>query len=270
MAGDNYAEILLQEKAHWTSELLDYNKRLDRTPVLYLTAAYAAIGLQASGKLDLSEALRDDRYVWLAFLFIFLNGCILLHATAQSCWCMGIAKFLHLNLDEKLLARAGQPAQADRCKADELRSVGPLDWDDWRTDVKGVGNAARGAVFLLWTALVIASSILSLLFVNLPRFLEGNAFAGWAAVVVLSLQYGYFFVQFLWEAFFVTHCHERFVNVSCATRCVISVLALVLIILFVTGGYLAARHQNVEKANNAVTTSSASGIHSSQGANAQP
>ena len=71
-------QIVMQEKLHYMSELLDYNKRLDRTVVLYISAVYAAIGLRATDKLDFSK-LENDQCVSLALLFIFLNACILLH-----------------------------------------------------------------------------------------------------------------------------------------------------------------------------------------------
>ena len=82
-----WLSIVREERRHRLAEMLDYNKRMDRTVVLYLSAAYAAIGLQVSGNLNLSKALEHDSYVGLVVLFVFLNGCILIHGISQSFWC---------------------------------------------------------------------------------------------------------------------------------------------------------------------------------------
>ncbi|MCX6999526.1 MAG: hypothetical protein NT106_04420 [Candidatus Sumerlaeota bacterium] len=234
--------IVIQEKQRYLSELLDYNKRLDRTVVLYISAAYAAIGLRAAGKLDLSAGLKDDHYVWLAFLFIFLNACILLHGLSQSSWCISIAKFIHLKLDCELLGMTGNAVSNERCNKNQLHEVDFLGFDDWRNEIKGMANDTRGVVVPLWAFLVLASSVCSLTFVNVPRFLESYAGPGYIAVVILTLIHGFVFFQGIWLFIFCRHYHDGHVSFSPRKRFVVFCFALALTALFLVSGYYAAIH----------------------------
>ena len=235
-------EIVKQEKEHYLSELLDYNKRMDRTVVLYISAAYAAIGLQAADKLDLSVGLKDDHYVWLAFLFIFLNACILLHGFAQSSWCMSIAKFIHLKLDCELLKMAGHVVSSNRCEKDELTDVYVLGWDYWRNEIKGVAINTRTVVFFLWATLVLASSVCSLTFVNVPRFLETYRVVGCLAIGILTIIHVYVFFQLGWYFICCRHYHDRHVAFPPGKRFVVFCFALVVTAFLVWCSRYAATH----------------------------
>lgn len=183
-------ELLMKEKEFRQGEMLDYNKRLDRTVVLYLSAAYAALGLQVSEKLDLSLGIAKDSYALLVLLFIFLNGCIILHAMAQSCWCMSTAQYIHVRLDAELLKLIGEPVRANGSNR-KLRHVHWLAWDDWRDETKGVGNNTRNAVTTLWMFFVILTSVYSLTYANMTRFFNHFPFVTIVAAIVLLAMYIY-------------------------------------------------------------------------------
>lgn len=200
-------EILMKEREHRVSEVLDYNKRLDRTVVLYITAAYAAIGLNATGQLKF-DTLADQKHVWLMFLFAFLNGCILLHGISQSCWAMSICKFIHLNLDRKLLAITGNEIKDPECKNEELGKVDALCWDDWRTEIKSVAIVTRDVVVFLWAFLVVTSSVYSLTLVDFPQFLIGFGSLAYAAIVILILVYGFVCFSLIWLKLCVRRYHH--------------------------------------------------------------
>jgi hypothetical protein len=236
---------VLQEKEQRRSEMLDYNKRLDRTIVLYLSAAYAAIGLETAGKLDLSALRTQDHYVWLAFGFIFLNACILLHGISQSAWCMSIAKFIHIKLETELLQSAGVPApNQDQLKTGELADVEFLGFDDWEKEIKGVANASRGLIAPLWMLLLLASSVCSLMFVNVPRFLESYwnkdfpvAYLPLCAIALLILLHLQIFIHLIRLGIFVKYYHASRVSFSTAD----SIILWVLPVLF-TGGLVSAAY----------------------------
>ena len=200
-------EILMKEREHRVSEVLDYNKRLDRTVVLYITAAYAAIGLNATGQLKF-DALTDQKNVWLVFLFVFLNGCVLLHGLSQSCWAMSICKFIHLNLDRTLLALTGNEIQDPKCAKEQLGTVDALCWDDWRKEIKSVANLTRNVVVFLWVFLVLASSAYSLTLVDFPQFFSGYHCLAYSAIGILILTYGFVCFSAIWLILCVRQYHH--------------------------------------------------------------
>ena len=267
---DERFQIVLREKEHWKAELLDYNKRLDRTIVLYLSAAYAAIGFQTAGKLDLSQALSDDSYVWVAFTFMFLNACIVLHGLSQSCWSMSIVKFIHLKLDNELLRLSGDSPPEDRCTKSTLRDVDALGCDDWRDDVKGVAIKARDLVTGLWILLVFASSIASLTFVNVPRFLMTHYVAGSLAITLLVLVHFRVVLHGIYLWYYVEQYHQLDVCFDQKRRATTRRIALGITAGLVLVSCLAAAFHQQEKLNNAVTPSSSSGVRGEEGANTQP
>jgi hypothetical protein len=273
-------ELLKQEKESKHTEMLDYNKRLDRTVVLYLSAAYAAIGLQATGRLDLSAGLNSDMYVLLVVLFIFLNGCILLHGISQSCWSMSLAKFIHLKLDMELLTKAGVPVQ-DRCNKSDLIGADALGWDDWRIDIKGLANANREKVVALWALLVCASSVLSLKFVDVPHFISCQWNGGWIgvsnvvlfalAIPLLLAIYSYAAYEFALEYFDLQHYHDLRPTLTENDRSWALRISLITAFVLLAFSYLSAlTHFKPEKAPNATPTTAVSGVGGPKGTDPQP
>jgi len=234
-------KIVTDEKQHYLTELLDYNKRLDRTVSLYISAVYAAIGLHATGKLDLSALIlsKDYHSVWIAFLFIFLNACIVLHGIAQSSWCMSIAKFIHLKLDCELLPMTGKNVPIDRCKKSTLHDVDVLGWDDWRGEIKGVAINARTGVFILWAFLILTISVCSLTLVNVPLLLKQPAVLGYPAIAILILIHGFISLQAVWYFICCQHYHDRDVIFQPIK---VWSFALVLTVVFVGFCWYAATH----------------------------
>jgi hypothetical protein len=263
-------KVVMQEKNYRLSEMLEYNKRLDRTVVLYITAAYAAIGLQATNKLDLSAARTDDRYVWLVFLFIFLNGCILLHAVSQSCWCMSIAKFIHLKLNPQLDAITGDTSQPHEREHYELDEATALGWDDWRREIKGVANNSRDMVVGLWMLLVLASSVCSVAFVDLPDFLKHYPVGYLVIVVFLIPVYWLVFSQVLSEWFCVSRYHSLGISFSLQRQIAIGLCASVLTAVLVYAGYYVATLNSQQPLNSANTVHAIEEALTPKGAGSQP
>jgi hypothetical protein len=273
----HWLSVLIEERKHRLSEMLDYNKRMDRTIVFYLSAAYAAIGLRATGTLDLSKALTDDTYVWLVLLFIFLNGCILIHGISQSSWCVALAKFVHVKLDSELLALAGKGGQA-MPQSQELSDVGPLGWDDWEKEIKQLGVETRGWVVLLWTLLVVASSTCSLTFVNVPRFLLHLRWPGYVVLalvcLVLSVTYAYAFFRLCSMHSYLRggRYHALKVCLRPSDRCKTLVLALALTVGFLASSCVIASFPQSQgkKTNSGTASSPAKGVHGQKGTRTQP
>ena len=261
-------KIVMQEKDQRRNEMLDYNRRLDRTIVLYLSAAYGAIGLETAGKLDLAPLRTQDHYVWIAFAFIFLNVCILLHGISQSAWCMALAKFIHIKLEGELLHLAGAQVSGDskangnnggqtasgaptdaknnHVAADELDAVDSVRFDDWEKEVKGVANATRGLVTPLWMLLLLASSVCSLMFVNVPRFLQAYwekdfpvSYLPFCAMAFLVLLHLIAFLHLIRLGFCVGQYHDSQVSFSFVKGMMVWVLALALTAFVVGASYLA-------------------------------
>ncbi|MBA4018270.1 MAG: hypothetical protein C0483_13955 [Pirellula sp.] len=193
---------LLHERTQRLNELVDYNKRLDRTITLYLSAVYAAIGFVATKGLAADfEGVPEP----VVFLFAFLNACILIHAVSQSCWIMAISKFVHHRIDPAILEVVGDPPFQ---RGTRLRDVGWLGWDDWRADVKGLANGNRGVVTLLWMILVVFISFYSFTLPKSPDFALWF-WARWLFASLLVFLYGYAVYQFLVEGLLGVLCFHK-------------------------------------------------------------
>jgi len=252
--------------------MMDYSKRLDRTVILYITAAYAAIGLKATGQIKLDN-LNDEKLVWLVFLFIFLNGCILLHGMSQSCWSMAIAKFIHIKLDRELLTITGNDIKDPKCEMKQLNDIDAICWDDWRKEIKDIANRTRDVAVFLWLFLIVSSSICSLTFVNLPLFFKNYGILGYLAVAFLILIYGFIILCFLYEAFYGIFLYHSLKKVPryllLLIHSIIIFLALSLTTLAVWGGYYATTCHQEGKIDNGNTSSATPGIRSQEGTDTQ-
>lgn len=170
-------DLLLDEKRHRLLDMHEYNKRLDRTIILYLTAVYAAIGLRLTGKIDLSSFSNDPEFALIAFLFIFLNYCILLHGISQFAWSISLAKFVHININDEL---------KKMLKTNKQKMPISLEaWDNWTDDIKGVAIISRTLVVGLWIILVMGVSIYSLHVVNVKQFFLINPIVTLISTILL-------------------------------------------------------------------------------------
>jgi hypothetical protein len=198
--------LLLEEKKHRIQEMYEYNKRLDRTIVIYITAVYAAIGLKVTGKIELASYFQDPNLTIVAFLFIFLNFCILLLGISQSAWSISLAKFIHSSLHEEigyLLTKTGQSPP------ENLNG-----WDDWTTDIKGLANLTRTYVFSFWILLVLGASIYSLRVVDIRQFSQQNPITtGISASILFFIQTLVFYLGIL-EFYLLTKFHFRSPSIS--------------------------------------------------------
>ncbi len=291
----HWLSIVMEEKKHKLSEMLDYNKRLDRTVVLYLSAAYAAIGFQVSGTLNLSKALEHDSYIGLVGLFVFLNGCILVHAVSQCSWGMSLAKFVHVKLNRELrtmVATSGQndesnvlfkgqttpktPSADEGKRSKEFRHADCLGWDDWDSEIKNLGNDTRGKVVLLWMVLVGASSMCSWSFVNVPMFLGdiidlvkqhwlvGHLASLVLLIIVLALIgiYWYAIFQALCMWSYLQEFREPQISDFSTKRRKNRAISLGIALAIFAGSCIFASlpHPQTEKANSGIATSPTNGV----------
>jgi len=195
VAGPALCRFLFAEKRARSQALSEYNSRLDRTIALYLSAVYAALGLHVSGRLDLTPIRGDTRFAPLAFLFIFLNLCIILYGISLSAWSISLAKFIHHHVDPKLRGTRGPSSQ-----------VGV--WDDWDHDVKGVAVQTRTVVMILWILLVLVCSLLSLSVVNVRGYYEQHTFVAVLMGAVLIALLTYIFYEGVLEWYYVRQFRE--------------------------------------------------------------
>lgn len=155
-------DLLVDHRNQLLQSVNDYNKRLDRTVILYLTALYAAIGLRVTGKVNLTDLSNDPELTLVAFLFIFLNLCIIIHGVSQSAWSMALAKFVHINVNDDI---------CEIVKKSKKRMPSSFtEWDIWNNDLKGLAVRTRDIVVVLWVIQVLGVSIFSLRLVDLKGF----------------------------------------------------------------------------------------------------
>ena len=173
------AELLFEEKRLRIAEMLEYNKRLDRIILLYITAVYSAIGLKFAEKLDLSKLTSSIDYSYLSFLFIFLNLSIVLHALSQASQAMSLAKFIHMGINKDIIIILK--------KTNKIIPKYTLEWDNWHTDLRIVAVGTRNTVVALWIVLVIGVSIFSLKIIDVKAFYQNNGIEFWLIIISLSI-----------------------------------------------------------------------------------
>jgi hypothetical protein len=142
-------DILMKEAEQRFTEMRDYNIRYQQAMLLYLSALGAALGLTVSGKLSISAIRQFPDAPIVVFLFVALNLLVLFHGVTLSSWSMSYAKYNAVFLGPKIAELA------------EMRD-GPVGFDHWGSDVKGVAVRARGLGYMMWFALVIITCVGSL------------------------------------------------------------------------------------------------------------
>ncbi len=170
-------DLLVDHKNQLLQCVNDYNKRLDRTVILYLTALYAAIGLRVTGKVNLTDLSKDPELTIIAFIFIFLNFCIIIHGISQSAWSMAFAKFIHINVNDDI---------CDIVKKSKKKMPSSFtEWDIWNNDLKGLAVRTRDIVVVLWVIQVLGVSIFSLRLVDLKGFYTIHPVQAYISVIFL-------------------------------------------------------------------------------------
>lgn len=172
-------DLILEEKKQRLQEMYEYNKRLDRTVILYITAIYAAIGLRVTGKIELTAFSTDPEFTMIAFLFIFLNFCILLHGISQSAWTMALSKFVHTALNEDIRNQSGD-------EQEEIPESVTI-WDNWSDHMKALAVKSRTYVMFTWVFLVFIVSIYSLSVVDVTKFYSNHPLITIASSIFLFL-----------------------------------------------------------------------------------
>lgn len=172
---DKMIDLLIADKNQRVIEMSEYNRRLDKTITVYITALYAAIGLGVANKfnLDIGNKLF---YVPIAFTFVFLNLCIIIHALSQSFWTMSLSKYIHFVIDLRirdiLFSKVGTPPIQDDVEGQGMPFS--CTWDDWTWEMKGCANFTRLVTTILWFVLVHAISITALVLVNIEGFIKAD------------------------------------------------------------------------------------------------
>ncbi len=194
-------QLILDEKNHRLQEMHEYNRRLDRIVLIYLTAVYSAIGLKAAGKISLADLDTLPEYTMLAFLFVFLNLCLILHAISQSAWSMSLARYVHVHIMKDLkdlfMSRGTSVP----------RSV--TDWDDWENDSKGAANQSRTTVTILWILLIEISSVASLALVQVHEFFISYPLTAWLSLIALVAIHLIVVYIGVWYALAIGSFHEQ-------------------------------------------------------------
>lgn len=198
--------LLLEERKQRIQEMYEYNKRLDRTIILYLTAIYAAIGLRVTGQIDLSALSKDPQFTMVAFLFIFLNFCIITHGISQSAWTMALAKFVHIGLNNEIRLIL------KRSKQKPPKYV--FDWDNWTTDIKGLAVRSRDFVVALWMFLVLGVSMYSLRLVDVRTFFTQYPLVTVISTSVLVVFHIYVFYLGFLELYLTSKFHQKSESIS--------------------------------------------------------
>jgi len=196
---DTAITFILEEKKLRLSELLDYNKRLDKIILLYITAVYSVIGLMFSNKIDFSKLSISIDYTYFSFIFIFLNLSILLHAISQASFSMSLAKFIHTGINKDILKIIKDK--------NEPIPIYSLKWDDWDKEIKSVAVHTRDAVVGFWIVLVLGISIYSLKIINIKGFYLENLIQFWVIVIFLSLYLSYVIHQAILLKYFSSKFH---------------------------------------------------------------
>jgi len=220
-------ELILREKDRILKELNEYNKRVDRTIVLYISAVYAAIGLKATGKIDFSNFWENPELTPVIFLFIFLNYCILIHGISQSSWTIALSKFIHVELAEELNRK--------------IHNLGFLippysinSWDDWEIDIKGLAVSTRNTVVGLWILLVIGISIFSLSVLNIWKFYQAHPLVTSIVIMIFFLMQTYINYILMLELYFVKRFHETSKKISKLTILLFITNSVIISLLLIT------------------------------------
>ena len=198
---ENNLNLLLEEKKQRIKEMCEYNRRLDRTVMLYITAIYSAIGLRASGKFDLSILKDEPVFTLIAFLFIFLNFCVIIHGISQSAWSMSLAKYVHTEINDEI-----RKIISSRCKK---VPTSPFNWDNWTNDIKGLANQTRDIVIMLWVLLVLFISHFSLHLVDVKSYYNNHLLTTLLISSSLYLLQAYIIYVGLQEVYLTSRYHHK-------------------------------------------------------------
>ena len=191
-------ELIFEEKRLRLSELLEYNKRLDKIILLYITAVYSVIGLKFADKLDLSKLSTSIEYSYLLFLFVFLNLSIILHAISQASFSMSLAKFVHIGINEDI---------RDMIKAKDKKNPShALSWDTWNTEIKNVAVRTRDAVVSFWILLVIGVSIYSTTMINIEEFYKSSP----VELIIIVVALSFYLLYIIHNAFSLMYSSSKF------------------------------------------------------------
>jgi len=157
-------DVLHEEKKHRMHEMYECNKRLDKIILFYISAVYAVIGLNISGKIKLTSLSSDPTYTFLVFLFIFLNYCILLHGISLSTFSMSLAKFIHTELNKDIYEIL------QKQKKQVPKSF--MNWDTRPNHLSELSVKTRDYVSGSWFLLVFGISIYSISLVDINGFIQ--------------------------------------------------------------------------------------------------
>lgn len=219
--------LLIEERKFRTAEMLEYNKRLDRVVLLYITSVFAAIGLRATGQLNIELIGTNPSFAPIALAFFFLNLCILTHGISQAAWNMALAKFVHTQIDpeiEKLLRTIG---------ANPPKSASY--WDDWPTPFRTIAIAGMNGVTGAWIILVLGLSFLSLSFVNMNGFVIAHLYVTIFAAVGL-VAFLAFVVYLAITMLFAVRLYHKETNLGLREK----VIALVITVSLTAAGLILA------------------------------
>jgi len=221
-------EVIFEEKRLRLAELLEYNKRLDKIILLYITAVYSVIGLRFADKLELSKLSSSIDSSYLLFLFVFLNLSIILHAISQASFAMSLAKFVHIRINSDIKKIIEENSQTVPSYT--------LSWDDWNTEIKNVAVRTRDGVVALWILLVISVSIYSIKIINISDFYENNHIECILIIISLSLYLLYIIYNAISLMYFSSKFHVDSDEIEAPKKLLwlYSIIITLLIILLTT------------------------------------
>lgn len=173
--------ILFEEKKQRIAEMSEYNKRLDKLILLYLTAVYAAVGLKVSGTLNLKSIYE---MLWLPYIFSFLNFCMIIHCLSVSCWLMSLAKYVHVVVDKDITSSFSTNTIIPP-------TLSQNQWDDWNDPLKMTANLSRNSVTLLWMIMILCLSLYSFTLINLTKLFNCYAIYAWLGIAALCIMLVY-------------------------------------------------------------------------------
>jgi hypothetical protein len=219
-------DLLVEHRNQLMESVNDYNKRLDRTVILYLTALYAVIGLRATNQIKLSDLSSDPELTLVAFLFIFLNFCIIIHGISQSAWTMCLAKYVHMNVNQDI---------AEVLKMNKKKIPKSfIEFDNWKNDIKDLAVKTRDFVIALWVLQVLAVSIYSLRLVDTRGFYALYPIQTYISAIILFVFLICVAYSGFLEIYLVGKYHEQSSNISIpkARIIILSFLFSAVVLLF--------------------------------------
>lgn len=245
-------EFLILEKKFKSVEMLEYNKRLDKIILIYISSLFAVLGLRATGQIQLESYLSDIDFVFLAFIFVILNQCILLHTLSQSTYAISLAKYIHTEINAQIYKILNQNTENFDClslkdlseikQIEKRNSWGFLDWDDWELEIKDVSNSTRGIVFSIWVIAVMSISLSMLCIVRLNDFYNQNTMVSliFLSIILMlqlvinyyGLKYAYCISKFHVKTEIVANDLKNFKYIGIVGAIIINIIFIILYLCF--------------------------------------